>query len=138
MKKDVIFLAGLLLLLLLCWGIIFSVAAQGYQYNSDPHGTQAECGPHAKSNCACPKIVSDIQVEASKKCHEEFLEPKQVLACLGKIPSHCDIMRDGHAMPQYDKYLRDKNKVLKMCSTQCYHKKCKCGDQVCTERKDVD
>lgn len=119
------------------YGLVFigivATVAQEYSRES-PHGTQAECGPHAKPDCACPKIVSDIQVVAAEKCHERVLEPKELRGCLGRIPSHCDIMRDGHNMPEYDKYLRDEKGTLKMCGTQCYHKKCKCGDQPCKDR----
>lgn len=85
-------------------------------------------------------MVSDVQHRLTRKCWtdagawlpedaeaiEELIAPnKEILACLGEVPTHCAVI--SAYQPQQAAWGIKDNK----CSTHCKPEKCGCSDEAC-------
>lgn len=106
--------------------------------NDNPHLNPA-CSPRGSKTsvaCRCLGMTVKVQSTLAKECWQDAgypgpppeikgveppKPPPEVLACMGKIPAHCDIIT-GFA---YDRIAPNK------CGTRCHRDRCGCADEGC-------
>jgi hypothetical protein len=145
-KVKILTVAGLLL--------AAAVAQQTAPDNLDPHENQ-HCSPRGgptSTPCHCLGMVGDVQRRLAERCWGPLGPPPhikgvplsdptpEVLACLGAVPDHCDVIATAEPwsrwsipVPAWVKERTEKGFRWphNQCSTRCKPEKCGCRDQAC-------
>ncbi len=115
---------------------------------------RAERDPENVAPCKCPGMVNRIQTVMSEACwvNAGVLIPEdpeirkmvmaypteEILACLGSVPDHCNIIAGQYPpTPPLDR-LKDYgfDKTVYKCQTYCKPERCGCGDSACRSHED--
>ena len=112
---------------------------------------RAERDPEHVAPCKCPGMVNRVQTVLAEACwvNAGVIIPddpdvrkmvmahpsEEILACLGKVPDHCQIVAGSY--PRTPPLDRLKNygfdKTVYRCQTYCKPERCGCADSACRE-----